>query len=340
MFGLFALLVIAVVSLSFVGFHRWARQVGAPAAGQAMTEPQGKRGQRGISLITEAVGYVGAVLILAGGVAAISQQWHSFTDWERVSVCAASAVFFLLAGVLVRRVREPAIERLVGVVWFLSVVAVASAAGIMAHDVFGNSVRATVLAVGTAASLYSAVLWLVRRGALQSIALFAALVVTVCGVIVVVAGDPAPSLAFAFALWGLGIAWAVLGQQRYIEPLWVTLPLGALLALLAPSLAAGEHGWVFAIAIATAAAAMAISVPLRNTPLLALGTLAMFGYVTSTVIRYFGASLGVPAALAITGVLIVGLAVVSAHLMRSARSPKPAEPAGEIPAHYDLPKAS
>ena len=55
------------------------------------------------------------------------------------------------------------------------------------------------------------------------------------------------------------------------------MPCGAILALIAPGLAAGEHGWVFAIGIATAAAAMTASVPLRNTPLLALGTLAMFG---------------------------------------------------------------
>ena len=96
----------------------------------------------------------------------------------------------------------------------------------------------------------------------------------------------------------------------------MTLPCGVILALIAPSLAAGEHGWVYAIGIATATAAMAASVPLQNTPLLALGTLAMFGYVTSVVIQYFHQSLGIPATLAITGVLILGLSVVSARLMR------------------------
>jgi hypothetical protein len=49
---------------------------------------------------------------------------------------------------------------------------------------------------------------------------------------------------------------------------------------------------VYAVGIATAAAAMAVSVPLRNTALLALGTLAMFGYVTSAVVHYFHESLG------------------------------------------------
>jgi hypothetical protein len=90
-----------------------------------------------------------------------------------------------------------------------------------------------------------------------------------------------------------GLAWAGLGWQRYAEPLWVTVPCGVILALIAPSFAAGEHGWVYVIGIATAAAAMAASVPLRNVPLLALGALAMFGYVTSAVVRYLHGSLGV-----------------------------------------------
>jgi hypothetical protein len=83
----------------------------------------------------------------------------------------------------------------------------------------------------------------------------------------------------------------------------------------------------------------------------------MFSYVTSVVVRYLHESLGVPSALAITGVLIIGLAVVSARLMRAAHRPKPGqpgvekpphaalppkptEPGAEQPSHRDLPKAS
>jgi hypothetical protein len=50
--------------------------------------------------------------------------------------------------------------------------------------------------------------------------------------------------------------------------------------------------WVHAIGVGSAAAAMAASVPRRNTPLLGLGTLAMLGYVTSLVVRYFHESVG------------------------------------------------
>ena len=331
-----AIVLVGILALIFGGFYYWARRQGLLTIDQA---PEGEQGARRISLLTEAVAYVGAILLLAGGAAAIGQRWNGISNWGRVGVFAGAAVFFLLVGIIVRQVREPAIQRLVGVVWFLSVAGVAGAVGFATHEVYGNTGAVTVLAVGVAVALYAAALWLVRRRALQNVALFAGLVVTICGTIVTVAGGTgsAPSLAFALVLWMFGLAWAGLGWQRYVEPLWVTIPSGVVLALVAPSFAVGDHGWVYAIGIGTAAAAMAASVPLRNTPLLALGTLAMFGYVTSVAVRYLHESLGVPAALAITGVLIIGLAVVSARLMRATHPPKPKEPGAEKPSHATLP---
>ena len=351
---------VVVVALIVGGFYYWARRQGLLTTGQvAESEP----GTQRISLVTEAIAYVGVILLLAGGAAAIGQRWNGVPSWGHVGVCAGVAVFFLLAGIIGRRVREPAIQRLAGVAWFLSVAGVAGAVGLAAHEVYGNNNAAvTALAVGLAVTAYAAALWLVRAGALQNLALFAGLVVIILGmvgIIVTVAGGASSArwLAFALALWVFGLAWAGLGWRRYVEPLWVTIPCGVILALIAPGFAAGHYGWVYAIGIATAAAAMAASVPLRNVPLLALGTLAMFGYVTSVAVRYLHESLGVPSALAITGVLIIGLAVVSARLMRAAHPPeptgsgagkpshaalppKPVEPDAGKPAHRDLPKAS
>jgi hypothetical protein len=318
MFGLGFIIIVVLIA---GGFFYWARQQGLLTNEPAVA---GRQGTRRISLLTEAMAYVGAILLLAGGIAAIGQRWNDMADWMQVSVFAGAAAFFLVVGVAVHRVREPAIQRLVGVVWFLSVAGVAGAVGLATREPDGTTSTFTVLAVGLAVSGYSAALWLVRRQALQNVALFAGLVATICGTIVAVA-DPAPALAFALALWGFGLAWAVLGWQQYVQPMWVALACGAVLALVAPSFAIGDHGWLYAIGIATAATAMATSVPLRNTPLLALGTLTMFGYVTSAVVQYFGESLGAPAALAITGALIIGLAVVTARLMRAAHRSAPTE---------------
>jgi len=96
---------------------------------------------------------------------------------------------------------------------------------------------------------------------------------------------------------------------------------------------------------------MAISVPLRNTVFLGLGAVAMFGYVTGVVLTYFRGSLGAPAALSITGALVIGVAAVTARLMRTTRRAEPGEPgpgepgqapgpAAESPSQHDLPKAS
>lgn len=308
--------IIVAVGLIVGSFYYWARRQGLLAAGPAAP---GEQGRQRVSLLTEAVAYVGAMLLLAGAIAAVGRRWDELGSWGRVGVLAGAAVLFLVAGILVRHVSEPAIQRLAGVVWFLSAACAGGAVGFAASGVYGNTGAVTVLAVGLGVTAYAAALWLARRRAWQNAALFAGLVIAICGTIATIAGGPGPVpvLAYALPLWGFRLGWAGLGWRRYVEPIWVTMPCGVILALIAPAPAAGEHGWLYAIGIATSAAVMAAAVPLLNTPLLALGTLAMFGYVTSAVIRYFHQSLGVPAALAVTGALILALAAVSARLMRT-----------------------
>jgi hypothetical protein len=63
-----------IVALIFGGSYYWARRQGLLTAGQAA---EGEQGTRRISLLTEAVAYVGVILLLAGGAAAIGQRWDS-----------------------------------------------------------------------------------------------------------------------------------------------------------------------------------------------------------------------------------------------------------------------
>jgi hypothetical protein len=334
---------VVVVALIFGGFYYWARRQGLLTTGQAAEDEQSTRR---ISLLTEAVAYIGVILLLAGGAVAIGQRWNSLGDWGQVGVLTGAAMFFLLTGIVVRRVREPAIQRLAGVVWFLSVVCLAAAVWLAWYTAYGSTGPVTVL-VGGAVTVYSAALWLIRRGALQNAALFAGLIVTILGtvdyVVDLVNGHggtgSAPAIVGVLPLWAFGLAWAWLGWRRHVEPVWVTIPCGVILALIVPAFAAA-HGWGYvgyAIGIATAAAVMTASIPLRNVPLLSLGTLAMFGYVTSAALHYLQKSLGGPAALAVTGVLIIGLAVVSARLGRAAHPPEASESGAEKPSHEALP---
>ena len=312
--------ILAIVAVFCGLFSKGARRESADAS----------PGKRRVVLLVEALGYIGALVFLAGGIVLIYQRGNDVSDWGHVLVYAPAAALFFLVGNRVRRSGKTAVhQQQVDVLWFLSVAAFAGAIAYMTHYLINSSGHAprgaaTILAVGMAVPVYAAALWRVRRHALQNIALFAGLVITIYGIIVTVA-DPAPPLAYALPLWGFGLAWAGLGWPQYvqprsrwyIEPTSVTLACGAILALIAPCFAIGDYGWLYAIAIPTAVAAMAASIPLQNTPLLALGTLAAFGYITSLVVRYVHEPLGIPATMAITGVLIIALAVVSARLIHS-----------------------
>ena len=298
-------------------FYYWLRQRGLAAEENA--NPQDRRR---VSLLTETIGYIGAVLALAGAGVTAGQSWDTMTGWDHVGVFGGTALFFLVIGFVVFWVDEAAIQRMIAVLWLVSAACAGAAAGIAAHDVYGATGAETALATGLSITVFSAALWLVRRRELQMIALFTGLTITVSAGIIALAGSSVPLLSFALGLWALGIGWVIVGWQ-YPQPLWSTVPLGTLIALIGPSFAVWAHGWVFLLAIATAAIAMAVSIPARNTLLLAAGTLALFGYIAAAAVRYFHGSLGLPTTLATCGVLLMVFALVMARMRRL--------PSGEIP---------
>ena len=71
---------VVVMALIFGGFYYWARRQGLLTTGQAAEDEQGTRR---ISLRTEAVAYIGVILLLAGGAVAVGQRWTSLGDWGR-----------------------------------------------------------------------------------------------------------------------------------------------------------------------------------------------------------------------------------------------------------------
>jgi len=320
--ALFFIVILAVGGCWYVAGRRSARTVSEAAVGA--------HASRRTWLMIEAVAYVGGILILAGATAAIGQHWHELGRWGHAGVFADATALFLVVGIFARPVRAPSVQRLADVAWFVSAAGATGAIGFAVHQVHWHGADLTTLASGAGVAAYSAALWLARRHALQNVAFFAGLVVTVIGLILAI-HEPARPLALSAALWTLGVTWAVLGWLGYVVPQRVSLVIGVIVAVvgLGPSL--GQFGWMYAIALATAAAAMAASVRLRNTPLLIVGAIAMLLDLTAVLIRYFGKSLGVPGALAVTGVLIVGLALVAARLMRETRTARPAEPDGTEP---------
>ena len=308
MWELIAVTLVVAVLIAGI-FASWAQRDSAESS----------PGRRHVVQLAEGLGFIGAALFLAGTIAVIDQQGNSVRDWGHVMVYSLATVLLLFAGIRMRRIGNTAVhQQQVDVLWFLSVAALSAAAAYTAHWAMNSSGfvprgAATVLAMGIAVPVYAWALWRVRRRTLQNLALFGGLILTICGITATVA-NPAPWLAYALALWAFGVVWAWAGG-RYVEPKGVSLAFGAALALVAPSFAVWQYGWLYWIAIPAAAAAMAASAPLQDKALLVLGTLAAFGYVTWAAVRYLHAPLGFPAMIAVTGALIVGLAAVTARLI-------------------------
>jgi hypothetical protein len=269
-----------------------------------------------VSLLAEALGYAGSALALAGVGVAVGQTWADVAPWAHLTVAAAFACLTFAGGWLLHGQTEPAFKRLMSVLWFFTVGGVAWSLVVLGADLLDLGEDSTgLLAAGGSAVVATGLWWRLQFG-LQQLAFLAGGLVTVVVAILWLPGEP-PSWTVALAVWVLGSLWAWLGWKDRVHPGWLALMLGTVGALVGPSIAGEDYGWVLIPGLATAAGVMAISVRVRETPLLVLGTLAAFSYLTWAVVRYFSDSLGVPLALVIVGVIFLALAVLAGRLGRA-----------------------
>ena len=315
--------------LLLVGLFIWFRR----SQGE---EPSGPHQGR-ISLLTEAVSYVGVILILAGAGVAIGQRWEDLSEVGRLIVLAGLTTFFLATGYFLRRSTEPAFVRLTSVVWLIGTAGVAGTltqffAGIVNASDETTFLAVTAITTGVAFSLYA-----IRRTVLQHLALYLGVLLTALAIVTWI--DPEhPAWVGAMISWGVGLGWMILGRKRLVTPWWVAVPLGMITVLIAPSAiqesvySGARFGAMSVVGIGTAVGVMGFSVRGRFVPGLALGAIGLFAYVTGAVVHYFGESLGIPAALALTGGVILALAAVTSRLVRVTRTP----PAGPSTEHRSL----
>ncbi len=276
-------------------------------------------GERRISLIAEALGYVGTALALAGAAVGLGQAWEDIPAWGQLAIAAGTTALLLLGGLILQRQAEPAFRRLQSVLWLLAVGAAAWTLVVLGVEFLDlEDDQRMVLLVGAGTAALAGLLWAVRRHALQHGALFATLHAAFIGAVLSLPGD-APIWVYALLVWALGAAWALLGWFRVLEPWWLGVALGSVGVVIGPGVGIDEYPWLLAVALATAVFLMVMSVPTGQVPLLAVGTLGTFSYLTWAVIRYFSDTLGVPLALVIVGGVFLGLAVVAGRLTQVTR---------------------
>ena len=181
-----------------------------------------------VSPATEVLGYLGAVLAMAGVTTLVAQFWDDLTSWSRLALLGAAAVAFLVAGLAVHGEEvDDAAMRLRSFLMLLSTAAAAGFAGLLSADVLDWSPESTVRLVGATVAVQSALLWARRdtRPA-QHLTTFGGLVAVVASTV----GEFAESGVVGIVLWWPAAGWLAAGWRGLLPP-----------PVVAQALARGDH---------------------------------------------------------------------------------------------------
>lgn len=280
----------------------------ARAIRAAEEESPSGTGRGGVSFAGEALAYVGGALLVGAVLVAFGDVWEDFVPRTRVTILAATTLLLMAGGNALRSKEDPALDRAAGVLWFMGVGIFSLLAYTFGDRVVGIEDE-TTLAVGAGATTaaFAYPFWRMRCEALQQTAVFAA--------------ASAALFAFGFLDWAangetfagllvaaLGSVWLAGSQIGRIMPRRTAEALGCIGILVGMQTAAfDEAGWFF-VAMVVATGILALGMGRSRNILLGLGAAGLFVFVPQFITEAFGASVGAAGAIAIAGIVIIGIA--------------------------------
>jgi len=188
-----------------------------------------------ITLITEALGYLGAALAAAAAAVLVGRSWNDASSGLRILLPGAASLVMVAAGWMLRRAEDPAIARLASVLWLLAAGLAGWFGGQLAFDGFDASDRGVVFGVGIGVAVTAVPLYLLRRRTLQQLAVITGLMILAAGTF----WGSGMSVGLAYLI--IGLAGTALGWMGWAEPRRVSLTLGPLAALTGALVASGDR---------------------------------------------------------------------------------------------------
>jgi uncharacterized membrane protein len=264
----------------------------------------------------EAIAYLGASLVLVAVWVLIAQTWNDFGPLARFGLSAVILVVLFVVGVILGRSDDPAVSRAQAFAWFLTVGAAALTANVVIEDLLEVEGDASFFLVSLISLLTAAGLWWMLASSLQVVAMGVTAGITVAAA--VTANESLPDWTYGVSFAALGALWLLLAWRGILRPRRTSYALGALGVLLISFPEGGELPWPL-LGLAAGIALMALSVVLNESLLLGLGVVGLFIYIPMTVFELFGDSLGVPLGLLVTGLVLLGVVVVTARLRKETR---------------------
>lgn len=205
-----------------------AREAAAPAAGEPLP--------RRIPAVSEALGYLGGVLVLVGIILVATRSWPDLTIAARLTLSGTVAVVLVVAGALVHENADPAFARLRWSLWSASTAAAAIFAGVLTADSFNATPETVVVFSSGTVALQSGILWWNRERPVQQLALLAGTATFVGAVIAEVAG----SGPIGLAVWATGASYVALGIGRRTPLPLLTETAGAATVIVGALVTVGE----------------------------------------------------------------------------------------------------
>jgi hypothetical protein len=270
--------------------------------------------RRRLPLVAEVLGYVGAIIAITAIVVTVHQIWRHVPAGVELATAGVIAVGLLLAGAALRTDGDLALARLRSVLWLLSTAGAAAFVALLTRRHLHLADTDVALTTAAAWLVCAVPLWWRTRSALQHLAAFGGAVALLeTGIDRI---DPhAGGFAFGLALWVLALAWGIAVSRGYLVP----APIGMLLSgagVLAGAIIAMDHTAGVPLAIATVTGIFAAGVLLHRVPLIGIGAVGTFYVIPDAAHRYLPGSVAAPLAVAVVGLVLLGVALWLARQRR------------------------
>jgi hypothetical protein len=280
------------------------------------------------SLLIEALGYLGGVIILTAFILVLSQFWEDFTAPVRLASIGAAFVLLLAAGFVVpQSLGGPGI-RLRSVLWLGATMAWAGVLGFTANEYLDLIDEQLVLFTAGITLPLAGVLWLLHRQPLQHLAFFAS-IVAVAGSGAAMLPEPsaiiAPDAKIGAMVWGVSVAWFLLAWGGIVKPRGLGFALGSIVAVFAAMTTMGGElesqsrpGAV--LLLITLAALVIAAVLFRDFMLLVIAAIGSLQGMPIAMSVFFPGVLWAAFALLVIGAALIAAAIVIARSRRRERA--------------------
>lgn len=273
------------------------------------------------SLVVEALGYLGAVIIVVGLGLIIGEFWDELPVWLTVAGALALAAGLVAAGAVLPVQRSEPANRLRTVLYVAAVLPFAGAAAIAATEWFGFEDIEVGVTASAAAMAFAAALWYVERRPLQHVAFFVAALFTV-GTTTSMITQPVFTVYYnepplwvtvtGLAIWAFGLAWFLLSWAELIKPPELGKILGAV-AMVTGIMNASQATWGLFLGVTTVAALVVLAVLMRDFGLLIVAAIGTLQVLPMLIMELFPGVLTAALALLVVGAVLILAAIYIAR---------------------------